>query len=72
MLHTPTSRTSTNQTRIDIHEPQELRYWSKVLCVAPQHLRELVHRHGASVKRIKDALRREELIRQVAARPLGF
>ncbi len=44
-----------NRTRINIHEPHEIEYWSKMFGVSPRLLRELVQKHGVNAETVRKA-----------------
>jgi hypothetical protein len=46
------------RSRINIRDPQEVSYWTKELGVSAATLRQLVRKHGVSVARIRQALRK--------------
>jgi Protein of unknown function (DUF3606) len=45
-----------DDSRINVHEPYELRDWSKKLGVTPEKLKETVKQVGPMVKDVKKAL----------------
>jgi hypothetical protein len=49
------SRTA-DRSRVNVHQPYELRYWTKALNVTGQRLKELVKEHGPSSAGIRSAL----------------
>ena len=51
-----TNRGPADRSRINVHEPWELKYWCKEFGVTPERLKELVQQHGVSVARIRQAL----------------
>ena len=50
------NRGSPDRDRIDIHDPNELRYWTKALHVSPEKLKEVVGQVGTSVKKVRSEL----------------
>ncbi len=53
----PEKRRPQDANRINIHEEWEVRYWSKKFGVSHEELKELVHRYGSSVEKIRANLR---------------
>jgi hypothetical protein len=51
------ARNSPDNKRIDIHDPNELRHWSKSLGVTPEKLKEVVNRVGTSAEKVRAALK---------------
>ncbi len=47
---------SADRSRINVHEPYELRYWTKALKVTGERLKELVKQHGPSAAGIRKSL----------------
>lgn len=45
-----------DSSRINIHEPYEVRYWTRELGVSEEQLRKLVKEHGVSVSAVRNAL----------------
>ena len=52
------NRGPADRSRINIHEPYEVRYWCKELGVSPDKLKELVQQFGVSVVAIRQALKK--------------
>ena len=50
------NRGSPDRDRIDIHDPSELRYWTKALKISPEKLKEVVGQVGTSAKKVRHAL----------------
>jgi hypothetical protein len=42
--------------RINVHEPWEVKWWTKELGVTEEQLRELVRQHGVSAAKIREVL----------------
>jgi hypothetical protein len=53
-----TQRGSPDNKRIDIHDPDEVRHWSKSLGVTPEQLKEAVARVGTSAQKVRESLRK--------------
>jgi hypothetical protein len=51
------ARNSPDNKRIDIHDQNELRNWSKSLGVTPEKLKEVVNRVGTSAEKVRAALK---------------
>jgi hypothetical protein len=51
-----TDRGGQDRARINLSEDYEVRYWTKELGVSEDELIRLVHRHGSSVDKIRQAL----------------
>jgi len=49
-------RGSPDNKRIDVHDPNELRHWSKSLGVTPDELKAAVSRAGTSAERVREFL----------------
>ncbi len=45
-----------DRSRINIHEPYEVEYWTKTLKVSKQKLKEAVEAVGTSVTKVRDYL----------------
>ncbi len=45
-----------DSSRINIHEPYEVRYWTQELGVSEEQLRQLVKEHGVAVSAVRNAL----------------
>jgi hypothetical protein len=52
------NRGSPDSRRIDIHDPDELRHWTKSLGVSEQELKAAVARVGTSAEKVRESLRR--------------
>lgn len=52
------NRGGPDNKRIDVHDPDELRHWSKSLSVTPEQLKEAVARVGTSAEKVRDSLRK--------------
>jgi hypothetical protein len=55
-----TNRGPQDRARINIHEPYEVRYWTKALGVTPEQLRQLVQQHGVSADAVRQAIGRNK------------
>jgi hypothetical protein len=53
-----TKRGPADRSRINVHEPYELEYWTQELSVSADRLKELVARHGVMAADIREALSR--------------
>jgi hypothetical protein len=53
-----TNRGSPDNRRIDIHDPNEVRHWTKALGVTEQQLKEAVGRVGTSAEKVRESLRK--------------
>jgi hypothetical protein len=53
-----TKRGSADRSRINVHEPYELEYWTEELNVSADRLKELVAKHGVMAVDIRKALGR--------------
>jgi hypothetical protein len=51
-------RGSPDRDRIDVHDPNEVRNWSKSLGVSPEKLKEAVAQVGTSASKVREHLRR--------------
>ena len=51
-----TKRGSQDSSRINVNEDYERKYWAKELGVSEDRLRELVQKHGPSVKKVRAVL----------------
>jgi hypothetical protein len=51
-------RGAPDNKRIDIHDPDEVRHWSKSLGVTPEQLKEAVARVGTSAEKVRESLRK--------------
>ena len=49
------ARHSPDNKRIDVNDPNEVRYWSKSIGVTPEKLRELVAHVGTSAEKVREA-----------------
>jgi hypothetical protein len=49
------ARNSPDNKRIDIHDPNEVRHWSKSLGISAEKLKELVARVGTSAEKVRAA-----------------
>jgi hypothetical protein len=47
---------SADRSEINVHQPYELRYWTKALSITGDRLKELVKEHGPSAEGIRSAL----------------
>jgi hypothetical protein len=47
---------SEDRSRVNVHQPYELRYWTKALGTTADRLKELVKEHGPSAAGIRSAL----------------
>jgi Protein of unknown function (DUF3606) len=52
-------RGSQDRNLISLTQEHEVRYWTKALGVSRQRLEELVHQHGHSAAKIREALKHE-------------
>ncbi|MGH7138337.1 MAG: DUF3606 domain-containing protein [Pirellulales bacterium] len=57
MADDKSKRGPADRTRINIHEPYEVEYWSRHFGVSPDRLRQLVKDHGVIVADIEKALK---------------
>lgn len=48
-----------DRSRIRLSEQQEIRRWTESLGVNREHLEELIHKHGDSVEKIREILKKE-------------
>ncbi len=53
-----TNRGSPDNRRIDIHDPNEVRHWTKSLGVSEQQLKDAVARVGTSAEKVRESLRK--------------
>jgi hypothetical protein len=53
-----TQRGSPDNKRIDVHDPNEIRHWTKSLGVTEEQLKEAVARVGTSAQKVREALRK--------------
>ena len=53
-----TQRGSPDNKRIDIHDPNEVRHWTKSLGVTEEKLKEAVARVGTSAEKVRESLRK--------------
>ena len=53
MPHDPRKHGSGDRTRINVHEPYELDYWSKKFGISHDRLKELLKEHGVMVRDIE-------------------
>jgi hypothetical protein len=51
-------RGAPDNKRIDVHDPDEVRHWSKSLGVTPEQLKEAVARVGTSAEKVRESLRK--------------
>jgi Protein of unknown function (DUF3606) len=51
-------RGSPDNKRIDIHDPNEVRHWTKSLGVTAEQLKEAVTRVGTSAQKVRDSLKK--------------
>jgi hypothetical protein len=51
-------RGAPDNKRIDVHDPDEIRHWSKSLGVTPEQLKDAVARVGTSAEKVRDSLRK--------------
>jgi len=51
-------RGAPDNRRIDIHDPNEIRHWTKSLGVTEQQLKEAVARVGTSAEKVRESLRK--------------
>jgi hypothetical protein len=56
MADDPTKRGPADRSRINIHEPHEVRYWTKALSVTEEQLKEAVAKAGVMVEAVKTHL----------------
>jgi hypothetical protein len=49
-------RGSPDNTRIDIHDPDEVRHWTQSLGITPEQLKEAVARVGTSAQKVRESL----------------
>lgn len=56
MADDKTKRGPADRSRINVHEPYELEYWTKELGVSAAKLKELVAKHGVMVATIRGVL----------------
>jgi hypothetical protein len=56
MADSQQTRSPGAQNRINVHEPDELRYWSNYLGVEPKYLREAIITVGPLVKDVEEFL----------------
>ena len=52
-----TKRAPQDRKLISLSEAHEVRYWAKELNVTEERLKELVHEHGHSADKIRDAIK---------------
>jgi len=50
------NRGSPDNKRIDIHDPNEVRHWTKSLGVSEQQLKDAVARVGTSAEKVRESL----------------
>ena len=50
-------RGSPDSKRIDIHDPNEVRHWTKSLGVTAEQLKEAVARVGTSAEKVRESLK---------------
>jgi hypothetical protein len=53
-----TQRGSPDNKRIDIHDPDEVRHWTKSLGVTEEKLKAAVARVGTSAEKVRESLRK--------------
>lgn len=46
-----------DRSRIDVHEPEEVRHWAKELKISEERLKEIVARVGVSANQVREAVR---------------
>ncbi|HEV2646036.1 MAG TPA: DUF3606 domain-containing protein [Acidobacteriaceae bacterium] len=51
------NRGPADRSRINIHEPYEVEYWSKELGITPDRLKDLVAKNGVMASDVREALR---------------
>jgi hypothetical protein len=51
-------RGSPDNKRIDVHDPNEVRHWTKSLDVTAEQLKEAVARVGTSAAKVREALKK--------------
>jgi hypothetical protein len=51
-------RGSPDNRRIDIHDPDEVRHWSKSFGVTRERLKEAVARVGTSAEKVRESLKK--------------
>jgi hypothetical protein len=51
-----TNRGSPDRDRIDIHDPNEVRYWTRALNVSEEELKDTVGQFGTMAKDVREAL----------------
>jgi hypothetical protein len=54
-----TNRGPQDRSRISLGEDYEVQYWTKELGISRERLEQLVHEHGNSAERIREALKKE-------------
>jgi hypothetical protein len=58
MADDKSNRGAPDNKRIDIHDPNEVRHWTKSLGVTEQQLKEAVARVGTSAEKVRESLRK--------------
>ncbi len=58
MADDKTNRGAQDRSRISLSEDYEVRYWTEELGVSKDELARLVHQHGNSAEKIRQALRK--------------
>lgn len=56
MADDKSKRGAADRDRINVHEKYEMEYWTKVLGVTPERLKELVAKHGVMAADVRKAL----------------
>ncbi len=51
-------RGTPDSKRIDVKDPNELRYWAQSLHVPKEQVVDLVKKHGTSAQKVRDALKK--------------
>jgi hypothetical protein len=46
-----------DRSRIDVHQPEEVRHWTKELKISEERLKEIVARVGVSANQVREAVR---------------
>jgi len=57
MADDKSKRGAADRSRINIHEPYEVKYWTKTLGVNSEKLMELVKEHGTSAEAVRNAVK---------------
>ena len=61
MADDPTKRGPQDRSRINVHEPWEVQYWSDRLGVTPERLRDAVKQVGVSAEAVQEYLARQQV-----------